>query len=118
MATRAVSEIDTGTRGVKLFKWTGITSSDDAGPLSIPAYADKTFQVTGAFGAATVSIQGSMDNSTYAVLHSFDATDATGIANNEPIAPMENTLYVKPVFASMDGTTDLTVWCLAITPRG
>lgn len=118
MAVIAAVEVTTNVRGVKLHKWSNITSADTAGPLSLPAFADKTFQVTGTFGTGTVGIQGSMDDTTYAVMHSFDATDASGIANSEPVAPVENCLYVKPVIATPDGATNLTVWCLSTTPRG
>ena len=118
MAVIPAIEVVTNIRGVKLHKWSNITTADTAGPLSLPAFADKTFQITGTYGTATVSLQGSMDNATYGVTHSFDATDITGYIGNEPVAPIENCLFMKPVIATPDGTTSLTVWCLSTTPRG
>ena len=118
MAVIAPQEVLLGIRGVRLFKWATLTSADTAAGLSLPAYADKTWQITGTYGAATVSLQGSLDDVTYGLLHLYDATDATGLTGNEPLAPLENPLYVKPVTASADGTTALVVWLLCTTPRG
>ena len=76
-------------------KWLLVTENDTCAAVQLPAYPDRSVQVTGTFGSATVLIKGSNDGTTYATLNnpadaalSFTATGLEGIA--------EATAYLQP----------------------
>lgn len=96
------------------FAWQGITSADvDCEPVAIPHLSDRSVEVTGTFGGATVTIKGGASGT------DFTLTDPQG----NPLvftaagfkAIMENTWDVVPVITGATGTTDLTV---AIVAKG
>jgi len=60
---------------VKIFLWETLTDSDTATPVVVAGYQDKSVQVFGTFGGATVTIEGSnvVSTPTYATLD--DAND-------------------------------------------
>lgn len=118
MAVRQPSQVLSGS-GFRLYKWEGLLNSDTGAPVTIPEFADKSFQAVGTFGAGgTVTIQGSNDEgTTFGSLHRFDATDLT-LTDSEPGAPVENTLQVRPNVTAGDGATDVDVWLLVGRARG
>lgn len=90
-----------GIRSMRVI-WANVTESDTCTAVQFPHARDKTVQVKGTFGGATITIEGSLDEAiggTYAGL-----TDPQGnaiaftAAGIESI--MENTQWVKPVTAS------------------
>src|SRR3989442_10538117 len=64
-----------GTSG-KVYSWSGMAGADT--PVSAPASdcIDLTVQVSGTFGTTTVTLQGSMDDATYATLNDTSGTPA------------------------------------------
>lgn len=115
MATRVYTETNLGIRGVSLITWTGLLNGDDGAPYKAPAHSDKTAQTTGTFGAGgSVSLQGTNAPdgaaASMAVLHRADgAAPDAAMADAEPITPLENPLWIRPLVTAGDGTTDLTV---------
>lgn len=77
--------------------WTPVTENDTCAPAYLPEYSDKSVQVFGTFGGASVAIQGSNDGgTTYAVLHDPSGT-AIAVVVAGFKAVLENTEYFKPV---------------------
>jgi len=106
-------------RGVWLIKWTGLHSTNDTGaPFACSNYADKSIQVVGTFGGATVTIQGSnvVDSPVYATLNDGVGTALTFTsAGIKQI--LENTYWIRPYITGADANTNLDVYLLAETTR-
>lgn len=100
--------------------WATLTSADTSGAaldqVLLADFADRSIQITGTFGTATLKFQGSNDESNFVSL-----TDPQGNAIEKTAASieqvMENTLTVKPVVTTADGTTSLTVVLVARRTR-
>jgi hypothetical protein len=109
-----ISYVTTPTKTSKacVATWVGLTNGADGAPLDQAQYADKSVQVSGAFGAnGNLQLQGSNDGANWNVL-----TDPQGAALNISAASIkfvaEATRYIKPVVTSGDGTTNITVTIL------
>lgn len=106
-------------RGIYLVKWTGFQVAGDTGtPFACPNYPDKSIQVVGTFGGATVTIQGSnmIDNPTYATLN--DGTGAALTITSAGIKQiLENTYWVRPIISGGDANTNLDVYLLVETMK-
>ena len=104
--------------GVKIVTWSPLTSSNvDGTPFVCPMFSDKSVQVYGTFGGATVTVQGSNDSSspTYATLADPQGNALTvTLAKIEQV--LENTYSVRPLLSGGDGTTSITVKMMASTP--
>lgn len=89
-------------------RWAAMAANDTGEPLGASQYTDRSVQVAGTFGGATVRIEGSNDGSTWATL-----TDPQGNALEMISAKLEMvteaTLYIRPAVVGGDGTTSLTV---------
>lgn len=109
MAVISPVESTTGDVAVKIVTWTEIGQSDTASPVQLGAWADRSVQVTGNFaGSASLTIEGSNDGTTYAVL-----TDPQGDSLTFTAAGLKGIVeiprYIKPVLASGNGSTDIDV---------
>lgn len=95
--------------------WETCLNTDTGEPVTFPGGTIKSFQVTGTFGGATVTIEGSNDGTNYAALTTNGTTAATattaGIKNI-----FENTLYIRCNVTGGGGTTDLDVTLLVRRP--
>ena len=104
--------------GVKIVTWSPLVAANlDGTPFVCPMFADKSIQVYGTFGGATVTVQGSNDSSspTYATLADPQGNALTiTLAKIEQV--LENTYVVRPLVSGADGTTSLTVKMLVSTP--
>ena len=91
-------------------RWQNITLGDTCQPVDWAGAGDRTIQVFGTFGGATITAQGTLGDKTddYQGL-----TDAFGNAISftgpgiDTITEMVR--YIKPVLANGDGSTDITV---------
>lgn len=120
MATRAltVASIRAGTPEfdpnvpVKTATWAAMSNGDDGEVLSTEAiaqYLDRTFQVTGTFGAGgTMVIEGTNDGVNY-----YTLDDPQGIPLSITTAGIyqviQVTLKMRPRVSAGDGTTSLVV---------
>jgi len=103
-----------------MVKWTGLQASGDTGaPFACPNYLEKSVQVVGTFGGATLTIQGSnmKDTPTYATLN-----DAGGSALTYTTAAIkkvrEHTYWVRPVLSGGEVfITNLDVYLLCYTEK-
>jgi len=92
-----------------------VTTTDHTGlPVSIPGAADRTVQVIGTFGGATVIIEGSNDGVTWAQCH-----DATGVLIAFTAAGMnvllENPLHLRARLSVVGSGADVDVYMLSRT---
>lgn len=111
--TPTITKVSRGTHRVV---WAAITESDTCTAVSFPGARDKTVQVKGTMGGATITLEGSLDDDiagTYAGL-----TDPQGNAISFTAAGiesvMENTNWIKPVTAS-GSSSSVTVTLLVGT---
>lgn len=89
--------------------WSGLANGDTGRPVQKSGLERKTVQVTGTFGASgSVTIQGSMDGSTWFTMTDVSGTAATFSAAGG-VALAENPRYIRPEVTAGDGTTSLTV---------
>jgi hypothetical protein len=90
-----------------IYTWV-LAVGDDGAPVAGPGWADRSFQVTGTFGGASVTIEGSNDGSTYLTLN-----DPFGSPLNFPSpalrAVTEVSWVIRPRAVGGDGTTALAV---------
>lgn len=80
MATIAgvLTNIATQDGSVVQATWTNITNTDaDGSPISFCEWADRCVSVTGTFGGATLTVQGSNDGTNWFTLNNAQGTAAT-----------------------------------------
>jgi hypothetical protein len=110
MATNSYTHKQVG-RGAHLYTWT-LGDDDDGEPVSVPVAADRSVQVTGTFDSATITMQGSNleSNGTWATLtQAADFSTAVSFTSAGLLQIGENTLWIRPVEASGQGSVDVTV---------
>ena len=97
--------------------WTPLLQGDDGQTAKFPANADRTVQVLGVFGGATVTFEASLVANTPASAEWFSVTDLQGNAITFTSAGgefvTENSVHYRPVVTGGDGTTSLTVHMLS-----
>ncbi len=98
--------------------WAALNDTDLQGDaVSIPGAADRTVQITGVFGGATVIIEGSLLLNASAAADFATLSDPQGIAISKSaaaiVAILENTAWTRPRLTGATGTTDLTVTMLS-----
>lgn len=93
---------------VAVTTWSPLQADDDGVPVRLAVYSDRSIQVTGTFGGASVTIGGSNDGITYHALSSTDgqALTLTAAALKQIV---ELPIWIKPRIFGGDGTTNLTV---------
>lgn len=91
--------------------WANLTTGDTGDPVDYRAYTDRAVQVTGTFGGATVTIEGTIDGTNYATL-----TDPQGNALSITAAKIEQVaetvVKIRPAVTGGSGTS-VTVSLLA-----
>lgn len=99
MATINPTQVDVSSKGNRsaiLVTWASVTEADTCTAISMPEFADKSIQVTGTFGGASVALQGSNDSSNFAALRDPSST-TIAITTAGIRAVLENTVQIKPV---------------------
>jgi hypothetical protein len=88
---------------VAIYTWTDLAADSSGQPVSGPGYTDRSFQVSGSFGGATVVIEGSNDGVNYFTLRdpfavplSFTAPDLREVT--------EMALWMRPRVIGGAGT--------------
>lgn len=91
-------------------KWTGL-DADDAGTAVTPPSCDIiTCQLLGTLSTGgAVTMQGSMDGTTWGTLHTAGGTDCVLNSLGQILAIVESPLYVRPLSTGGDGSTSMTV---------
>lgn len=114
MAVRQPSAVQFGNNSGVQVTWSGLLLGDNGDLIDYTNYINKTFQVFGTFGGASVTIQGSNDGVNWATLN-----DATGVAlvltSTKLIRRTDDVpRYVRPLVTAGDGTTNLNVVCVGM----
>jgi hypothetical protein len=93
---------------VAVTTWAGLLADDDGAPVRLAVYSDRSVQITGDFGGASVTIGGSNDDVTY---HALTATDGSPLTLTAGALKqvVELPVYIKPRVFGGDGTTALKV---------
>lgn len=114
MVERAADVVNMRLYGgrLKAFKWEGLLVGDSAAKLSMPHLADKSVQVIGTPGGATINVKGSLDSDVATAVFAL-LTNPAGdnlsftVAGLDTILQNVYTLEIELVGG--DGTTDLDV---------
>lgn len=116
MAVRAYTATEL-TKGVVQVLWTGLLNTDTGSWYTAPAHADRSLQVYGTFGGATLTVQGTNETGTPSNAATLNDPSSTALtvtaAKIEAI--LEPTVQIRPSVAGGDGTTTLTMILLVIT---
>lgn len=93
---------------VAVTTWAAMQADDDGEPVRLAVYSDRSVQLTGTLGGASVTIGGSNDGVNYHALN-----DPQGNALTLSAAALrqivELPLFIKPKVFGGDGTTNITV---------
>jgi len=93
---------------VAVTTWAPLAANDDGDPVRLAVYSDRSIQVAGVFGGASVTIGGSNDGTNYHAL-----TDTSGnpmILSSAAFKQIvELPVFIKPKVFGGDVTTNLTV---------
>ena len=111
MAVRAMHEVDLGIRDVKVYtNDADLATGDTTAAVRIPNYSDKSVQVTGTFGGATVTMQGSNDNTNWSTLHKTDLS-SLAFTSEGLFTILENPVYIRASAAGGAGSALTVVIC-------
>jgi len=88
---------------VMTLTWATMGNADTGTAAAVPSYSDKTVHITGTFGSATVTIQGSNDNVNWTTLTDIQGT-ALAVTADDISLIAENPLYIRPITAGGTGT--------------
>jgi hypothetical protein len=113
MATVKAATTDVSIDGsVQKVIWTPLTNTNqDGGPAQGIEFADRCVQVTGTFGGATITIQGSNDGTNWDTLNNAQGTAATFTAQGTKQL-VEVPQFVRPLLSGGSGSS-LTVTMIA-----
>ncbi len=93
---------------VAVTTWSSLAQDDDGEPVRLAVYSDRSIQLIGTFGGASVTIGGSNDGINYHALSSTDGDPLTLTAAALKQI-VELPVFIKPRVFGGDGTTNLTV---------
>ena len=93
------------------FTWV-LAQGDTGGEITWLTYADRSVQVFGTFGGASVVIEGSNDGTNWAVLTDPQGNDLS-ISSAKIEQILEVCLFLRPRISGGDGTTSLTAVVVA-----
>lgn len=111
MATRQHSRIATQNTKSFVAAWTGLLAGDDGEAIPFSQYTDKSVQVSGTFGGATLRFEGSNNGTDWAVLTDPQGNDLIlSVAKVEMVT--EAVAFVRPRVVGGDGSTALAVHAL------
>jgi len=103
MSTIAPTIIDAEAQ-ITIATWAGLATGDDGASIRYGGAADRTVQIVGTFGGATVTMQGSLDGTNWASL-----TDVQGNAIAVTAAALESITelvrYIRPVVTGGSGVS-------------
>jgi hypothetical protein len=92
--------------------WAGLKYGDDGKPTRIPSFAERSLQVFGTFGGASVVGEGSNDGAHWQTLTDQHGSELVfGTPQLRDVA--EAVLYFRPRVQGGDETTELTAILLA-----
>lgn len=105
-----------GLLGAVITKWMAIPLDEEGQAIAIPNHSDKTVQIYGTFGGASVVIQASNDplaptdpdNAVWWTVKNVEAELMNKSAAGGWLL-MDNPIWMRPIVTGGDGTTSLNV---------
>lgn len=93
---------------VAVTTWAPMAANDDGEPVRLAVYSDRSIQILGTFGGASVTIGGSNDGVNY---HALTSTDSNALTLTAAALKqiVELPIFIKPRVFGGDGTTNLSV---------
>ena len=95
-------------QGIVIIQWPNVTSADTCAPVELCKYNERSIQLSGTLGTATVSLDGSLTGTVYETLLDHNGVpvslDCNGVRQLSVL-----TRYAKPVLTGADGTTSVTI---------
>ena len=116
MPTVQHSRSSTGSSAAFIATWPALAQGDTGDALPFSQYTDRSVQVVGTFGGATLRVEGSNDGTNWAVLTDPQGNDLL-ITSAKIEMITEATLYLRPNVSGGDGTTALAVILLCKEAR-
>ncbi len=105
MINKQASNLEGGQLG---FTWADIPAGETCQAATHGGTGDRTLQVEGVFGGATVLLEGSLNGTDYHTLH-----DTVGVelafTSAGLRAVLENVIHIRPSIVGGDGTTLINV---------
>ncbi len=89
--------------------WAALAVTDTCEPVFCAALTDRSMQITGTAGGASITLQGSNDGVNYVTLTDVQGSPISAKAPGTITQISETTLWVKAVLTGGDGTTALNV---------
>lgn len=108
MPTITPTRVQTQNTRAFVQRWSNLAASDDGQPLGSSQYTDRSVQVSGVFGGASVRIEGSNDGTNWAPLTDPQGNQLLFVSAGLEMVT-EATLHIRPLVLGGDGTTNLTV---------
>lgn len=93
---------------VAVTTWASMAQDDDGEPVRLAVYSDRSIQVAGTFGGASVTIGGSNDGETYHALTDTQGNPLT-LTSAALKQIVELPIFLKPRVFGGNGTTNLKV---------
>lgn len=104
--TASVTKInDGGVYDVYLATWSAMGNADTGTAVAMTSAADRSVQVEGTFGSATVTVQGSNDGTNWQTLTDPQGNALTWTSANRLEQIEELTRYIRPITAGGTGTS-------------
>lgn len=93
---------------VAVTTWSPMAADDDGEPVRLAVYSDRSIQIAGTFGGASVTIGGSNDGVNY---HALTSTDGEPLTLTAAVLKqiVELPIFIKPRIFGGNGTTNLSV---------
>jgi len=101
----------TGASSSLVATWANLAQGDTGDAMPFSQYSDKSVQVAGTFGGATVRVEGSNNGTDWAVLTDPQGNDLL-ITTAKIEMVTEATMLVRPNISGGDGTTSLSIHML------
>ena len=112
MATIVVAVSDRPAQSF-LAAWQGLSSGDVGQAIDYVGHADRTVQIVGTFGGATVTLEGSLDGTNWATLNDAQGSPIS-MTSSGIEAVTEMVLYTRP---KVVGGTGVSVTALLMMRR-
>lgn len=95
-------------QGIAIVQWPNVASGDTCAPIELCKYSERSIQLSGTLGPATISLDGSLTGDVYETLLDHNGVpvslDCNGVRQLSVL-----TRYAKPVITGADGTTSVTI---------
>lgn len=111
MATISVDTLPSGNDRCTVATWANMAQNDVGMPMGNSQYTDRSFQVAGTFGGATVAVEGTNDDTNWSTLTDLQGNPLLFTTAKIELVT-EATLRIRPKVTGGDGTTNLTVSAL------